>query len=88
MISSILGCFEEPKEGGSLIWMAMSSTRPSRLATWRVVAVNELNGLRSASGSPLMGSMVKYLPLWGLGEYIGFMGVDTKMNQSTLEFFK
>ena len=87
-ISSILGCLEEPKEGGSLIWMAISSLRPSLLATWRVAAANELNGLRPASGSPLMGNMVKYLPLLGWGEYVSFMGVDTKTTQSSLECLK
>ena len=63
MMSSVLGHLEEPKQGVSLIRMAISSPRPSLLATWRVAAANELNGLQSASGLPLMGSMVKYLPL-------------------------
>ena len=60
-ISSILGRFEDPKQGSSLTHTGMSLPHPSLLAMGRVAAVNECRGPRSTSGLPLMGSKVKCL---------------------------
>ena len=86
--SSVLGRFEDPKQVGSLICTGISQPHPSLLATGKVAAVNKCRGPRSTSGLPLMGSKVKCLPPCGLGENVGFVGVDTRTMQSFIARFK
>ena len=57
-ISSVLGCLDDPKQDGSLIWIAISPDCPSLLAVCRVAVVNALIGPQLTPGSPLIGNRV------------------------------